>query len=178
MGHKLKTLIVSLVVILAVLWHHQATLFQRQIRENLNLLKNCLGPTVQLGDVIISKYLFKVEFKKPQIDISIQSLEKIKSHLLKENFFGSKFIKDQLDRISPNFRLIYRLADRLTISYNPVWHELAISSTGDGELNLQTETTKIDLIAPDSNDYNQSKIKIFLPSPKWLKKNQKVLFER
>ena len=170
MGHKIKTLIIAFGVILAVIWHHQATIFQRQVRENLSYWRSYAGPTLQLGDVIISKYLFKVEFKKPQLDISNQTLEKIKENLQKDDGSISKFIHKQLSAISPTLRLTYRLADRLVVSYNPFWNELTITSVGDAELNLLTGTENIVFIAPDQNDLNQGKIKITLPAPGWLQK--------
>ena len=170
MGQKLKTLLIGLGVILAVIWHHQATLFQRQVRENLNMLQLSAGPSVQLGDIIISKYLFKVEFKKSQIDINNQSIEKIKQTLNKQSGFAFQLIHKQLDTLSPTFRLSYRLADRLVISYNPFWNELTLTSLGDSELSVQTLEEKIDLLAPDHNDLNQGKIKIALPDSWWMEK--------
>ena len=177
MGHKLKTLVTALCIIAAVMWHHQATLFQRHVRENISLLHAYAGPTLQLGDIIISKYLFKVEFKKPQLDINNQSLEKMKEDLPKDAGFISKFIQKQLSALPPTFRLNYRVADRLVLSYNPFWHELTISSVGDGELSLQTTAEKIDLLAPDHNDLNQGKIKISLPAPGWVQKIKKFFFK-
>ena len=177
MGHKLKTLLTTFGVIIAVMWHHQATLFQRQVRENLSLLRAYVGPTLQLGDIIISKYLFKVEFKKPQLDINNQSLEKIKESLQKNTNLISKFLQKQLATLSPTFRLDYRLADRLVVTYNPFWHELTLNSIGDSELSLQTASEKIDLLAPDHNDLNQGKIKISLPAPAWLQKIKAFFFK-
>ncbi|RZI45336.1 hypothetical protein [Candidatus Finniella inopinata] len=177
MGHKIKTLIIAFGVILAVIWHHQATIFQRQVRENLSYWRSYAGPTLQLGDVIISKYLFKVEFKKPQLDISNQTLEKIKENLQKNDGSISKFIHNQLDTLSPIFRLTYRLADRLVASYNPFWHELTLTSVGDAELNLQTATENTVFIAPDQNGLNQGKIKITLPAPGWLQKIRRGIFK-
>ncbi len=70
MKKELKTLFSIIIVFGIFIWHHQATLFQRHVRETLQLLKEVAGPTVQLGDMTFSKYLFKVEFKKPQIDVA------------------------------------------------------------------------------------------------------------
>lgn len=174
MKKGLKTFFVIIAIFGVVMWHHQATLFQRHVRETLQVLKEVAGHTIQLGDMTFSKYLFKVEFKKPQIDLNLKSIDEIKIPSHFNNNPLLKFVIQKVKSYPIETGFTYRLADKLVISYNVFWHELTVTSSGDGEFNLYHGEEKTTLTIPDHSDVNQGKVKISLPAPYWLQQFKKI----
>ena len=168
MKKALKISLVITTVFGIFIWHHQATLFQRHVWDSLKVLKNVGGPAIQLGEITFSKYFFRVEFKKPQIDVSLQSIKDINLPISLSDNPLIKAVINKLKSCSTNFGFTHRLADKLTLTYNPFWHEVTITSSGNAELNIYKGNEKINLIISDRPDVNQQKIKISLPFSSWL----------
>ena len=115
MRKGLRTFLVIIAIFGIVMWHHQATLFQRHVRETLQTLKEVVGHTIQLGDMTFSKYLFKVEFKKPQIDLNLKSIDEIKIPPHLSNNPLLKFVIQKMKSYPIETGFTYCLADKLEI---------------------------------------------------------------